>query len=99
MPWRLCTKHGNRGRVGAPQGQEHPLHTDLGGGSRRRGKRDPSSSQGMAKLGESAALEDLEGICSLWVENQRRHILGRKDIFVCVLKPPHLAISKGKAMG
>lgn len=23
--------------MGAPPGQEHPLHTDLGGGSRRRG--------------------------------------------------------------
>lgn len=31
--------------------------------------------------GEAAALEDLEGICSLWVLNQRRNILGRKDTF------------------
>lgn len=32
------------------------------------------------KRGKVAALEDLEGLCSLWVENQRRRILGRKDI-------------------
>jgi hypothetical protein len=38
--------------VGAPPGQEHPLHTDLGGGSRRRGKSDPSNSQGIARLGK-----------------------------------------------
>lgn len=73
--------------MGAPPGQEHPLHTGLGGGSRRRGKRDPSGNRGIdgmgkeaTKRGKVAALEDLEGLCSLWVENQRRRILGRKDI-------------------
>lgn len=30
---------------GGPPGQEHPLHTDLGGGSRRRGIRDLNSSR------------------------------------------------------
>lgn len=71
-----------------PPPQEHPLHTDLGGGSRRRGKRDPSSSQGRTRMEkgvsgrrEAAALEDLEGICSLCVENQRRNILERKNSF------------------
>lgn len=71
---------------GGPPGQEHPLHTDLGGGSRRRGIRDLNSSRVQldwagGRRWRVAALEGLEGICSLWVEKQRRPILGRKDIF------------------
>lgn len=43
---------------GGPARQEHPLHTDLGGGS---GQRDPNSSQGIARLKRRGGFEALGG--------------------------------------